>query len=302
MIEDKKYYRNLNITVVSLFVIFMIIAGIFDLQISKAVHTPNSFFGNFFAEIGEFPLNIAPLVSFTIIYQYIPWENKQYKPIKALSVVGVIAGGLIFWRYLANHLFDSELLFLNVYVIVFGLVTAFIAIVLTNSLDKELIKKLIIFALFYLAVAYALRLFVAITKETWLRLRFNYMNPETYEGFTPWWKINFTVRGREHLAYEEFRTTAFRSFMSGHTTGAGACFAIIILPDLFDTLKKYRKFFYIAPLMYTFAVALSRVVIGAHFLSDVIAATMSSYVIAILLRNLFLSKKVKSLLPKYNPR
>lgn len=299
MIEDKKYYRTLNIIVISTFVIFMIIAGLFDLEISKAVYSPNSFFGNFFAEIGELPFYIALLVSFTIIYQYFPWERQEYKFIKIISIIGVAAGGIMLWRYLAHRFFDDQLLFISVYIIIFGLSTAFLAIILTNSLDKEIIKKLLLFAIFYLLLAFALRLLVAITKETWLRLRFNYMNPETYEGFTPWWQINFSVKGREHLAYEEYRTTAFRSFMSGHTTAAGSIFAIIILPDLFDKLKKYRKFFYIIPLCYTLSVGLSRIVIGAHFLSDITAATMSSFALAILLRNLCLSKKLEIIITKY---
>ena len=64
---------------------------------------------------------------------------------------------------------------------------------------------------------------------------------------------------------------AFRSFPSGHTSAAGLSIALVLLPDLFEKLKKYKVWFYVAPITYTLLVALSRIIVKAHFLSDVLA-------------------------------
>jgi membrane-associated phospholipid phosphatase len=45
-----------------------------------------------------------------------------------------------------------------------------------------------------------------------------------------------------------------------------------MLPGLFEKLKKYRKWFWIGPSVYTALVMISRIIMGAHFLSDTLIA------------------------------
>lgn len=66
-------------------------------------------------------------------------------------------------------------------------------------------------------------------------------------------------------------TDAFKSFPSGHTCAAGMTYALIMLPDVLGIRNKgVRALCWIFPVAFTAVVAISRIVVGAHFFSDVL--------------------------------
>lgn len=281
------YTKPTYISVLSLFVIIMIIATFLDLEINKAISRPSSFYANFFDNIGELPYFSALLIGATILYQNVGWNRGKAKALKILYLIGVLVGSFMLWNHIAENFFIANLAYYYTYIIFFSVITSFLAIVSTINIDKEIINKLIYFAIFLLLLAMISRLTTGILKVIWQRLRFSYMNPETYAGFTPWYIPNFTTEERLQYVFGAYDSSAFRSFISGHTASAGVSFAVIILPDIFIGLKKYRKWFYIVPTIYVGVVAFSRIIMGVHFLSDVSVAFIMSFIVASLLRWLY---------------
>ncbi|MDE6060839.1 MAG: phosphatase PAP2 family protein, partial [Clostridia bacterium] len=66
-------------------------------------------------------------------------------------------------------------------------------------------------------------------------------------------------------------TDAFKSFPSGHTCSAGTIYALIMIPTLFGYNGKKEKLgatiaCWVVPIVYTMLVAISRIMVGAHYM------------------------------------
>ena len=97
---------------------------------------------------------------------------------------------------------------------------------------------------------------VDIMKNLWGRVRFrDLLSSGSCDGFTAW----FVINGKN----------GNKSFPSGHTAGAGMSYLLMLLPFIDKKREKYRAVYFWCPFIYTSAVALTRLVMGAHYLSDV---------------------------------
>lgn len=278
------------------FVVLMIIAAFFDLQINMALSNPESMLGQFMEYLGDSPAYLAPAVAFIILYQSVTKENKFYNGAKIIFGILSFVGVAFFINFFMGKFFFEELMYKYLYLIVFTIFSTVVALFITSRIDKKLMKKLAIFAIIIIAALALSQLIVTVAKGMWGRLRFRNMN-ELYEGFTPWYKLNFGASGREALVVTHPHhpdEDAFKSFPSGHTAAAAISFCFVALPDIFENLKKYKIWFYIAPAIFTVLVAFSRILVEAHFLSDVLVGGAITVCSVFLVRWLILMLVQKS--------
>ena len=157
-----------------------------------------------------------------------------------------------------------------------------------RSKNPNLLKTV----LFLIAVSILTMLIIMITKEIMNRPRFRFVfetgNEEFFKSF---WESGADIK-------ESFSSDAlsdeFSSFPSGHS--AYSMFAIFIFPALSDfceRLKSLRIPLFFAGLIWWALTALSRISVGAHYLSDVSIAglvTIFSYS-AVSLVGIYIKKK-----------
>ncbi len=109
---------------------------------------------------------------------------------------------------------------------------------------------------------------VTLLKELWSRPRYRFVALGSGAPFVPWWQPQtpwralFTAAG---TASEEFR-----SFPSGHTSNAALLLGLALLPRLEPRLAGRGRLLFWCGAAYAAAVALSRIVLGAHYLSDTV--------------------------------
>lgn len=254
------------------FVGILLVATFLDLEINIALANADSLFGQFFALFGEATAWLVLPVAGVILFQAVQPENRYKIWLKALWLVLTIVG----WYLATDYFFDElvkEIMYEKVYVIVFALAFTALSLLGTAKIDKKVMAKLVVLAAIMLVALAISQLFTTVMKKMWSRQRFRNMPEDSYSGFTPWYKPNWFKNGSGDFvsdfagAHDE---DAFKSFPSGHTSAAAMSFLIIVIPEIFDKLKKYKVWFYVVPAVYTFAVALSRIVLRAHFLSDVL--------------------------------
>ena len=86
-------------------------------------------------------------------------------------------------------------------------------------------------------------------------------------------------------------TDACKSFPSGHTCAAGMSYGLIMLADSLGIKSKgKRAALWICPILFTGIVAVSRIVVGAHFFSDVLMGGTISFLSVMLFREIFILK------------
>ena len=291
-----------------IFAVIAVIAAFFDLQINKALYGPNCPYAQFFDNLGEMPTYFAaPVAGSILFWQRFGTTKKQHAVTKILGAGVVYVGYLVaigVWFF--GNFFAEEVRYQWVYAVFFAAIMSALTITAFSRVPEKTMRKLFWFAVVLAACAILANVIVQIMKLIWARQRFRTMtpgNPRTpaellalypgydYDGFTPWYMINTIskpeIRTDAYVKlFESYDSGAFVSFPSGHTSAASASFALIIIPDLFPAMRaKNRKWmFWVFPMIYTGLVAVSRIVMAAHYLSDVLFGFFIGFGSAALIR------------------
>lgn len=292
-----------------IFIAIAIVSAFLDLQINKALYAPNNFFGQYFAKLGELPTYLAAPVAGTILFYQNFGKTKSSKMLwKILSAIIVFAGFFVAIMWLWGRFANEEIQYSYLYKIAFTSILTGLTLFSCMFVPQEKIKKLLWFAIFLILLMAISNIIVQIMKILWERQRFRTMTPGNdsaplavaaicpeYAGFTPWYRLNLInppeIRTATYKAiFLAADDDAFKSFPSGHTVAASALFGLIILPDIFEKLKKIRWIFWVVPFTYITLVGISRIVIAAHYLSDVLFGGYVGFASAALTRWILISK------------
>jgi len=246
---------KLTLLVLVSWIILAIIFGIYDLNISIAVVDETSAWGNFGAVYGELPgWALIGIALATLIGGYI--KNLKLQKTPALIIIVI---GLLF------IIFDDD--FYQGFSLIIPVI---IYTIITWNKDWKNYRTLA-GIISFLAIINPL-LFVQTFKILCGRVRFRNLEVG-FTNFTPW----FLPQG----------ITGDKSFPSGHTA-----MSFMLLPLLIPLSKMYlsnhsKKFLalmlIIVVIGWALFVAASRVIVGAHYASDVLFSGGAACIITILL-------------------
>ena len=252
---------KLTLIVLVSWVILAIIFGIYDLNISIAVVDGTSAWGNFGADYGELPgwaligIALATFFGGNI-------KNLKLQKIPALIIIVI---GMLF------IILDSD------YYTGFSLIIPLIIYtIITWNKDWKNYRTLAgIISL--LAIIHPL-LFVQIVKILCGRIRFRNLDPG-FTNFTPW----FLPPGL---------SSDGRSFPSGHTAMGWMLLPLLITVKDREIKDPYRIVVTVLVIGWGLFVGLSRIVVGAHYASDVLFSTgMAAVVTMLLYKKSYLKRK-----------
>ncbi|MHA2006659.1 MAG: phosphatase PAP2 family protein [Promethearchaeota archaeon] len=257
---------KLFLCIIIVWIILAIIFGFTDLEISKAVVDENSNWGNFGADFGE-PPGYALISIALATYLGGFSKNLQYQKIPAY--ISVIVG--ILFIVFSGDITDTMSGFALIIPVV-------IFVIITWKKDWSSYRTLS-GVISLLTIIHPL-LFVQLIKLFWGRVRFEDLSPGFIE-FTPWF-IPQGINGHQ-------------SFPSGHTA-----MSFMLMPLLIPLRTMYLKnrnkqilamFLIFIVIGWALFVAASRVVVGAHYASDVLFSGGAACTITILLYNWFYVKR-----------
>ncbi|NCB48159.1 MAG: phosphatase PAP2 family protein [Clostridia bacterium] len=317
MKKTKKFYNSLAISLF-LVVATLVVGTIFDLQISNALadltvgkyHSEN-LFATIFECIGEDVLYLFLLCAFAILFFYFlrnplkkSWINVSLLIILCVSSIICSFYGLNkTLNYISIYTdFGLDSFVANIFgklaIIGFSISISILIFFIFGRLKKEMIVSLTGFALAVLIVAGISNGIVQGSKLIFDRTRYRAMIYEGYTNFeyyTNWFIINTNKFSSTSTFYSDF----FKSFPSGHTCAAASTFLLILLPNFLQKVdtKKWKVFFYSFASIYTLIVALSRLIGGAHFFTDVFIGGMVT-VASVLIVKWFFVEKLKFLQKK----
>ena len=257
---------KLLLLVIIPWIILAIIFGIFDLEISIAIVDEDSIWGNFGADYGETPGWVLIIIALAILIGTLSKNIKKQKIGGFLSIII----GIIYFIY---FLIDGDQKRANDGVVM--IVAVIIFLIFTFNKDWNDYKKIATIILI-LAIINPL-IFVQISKILCGRVRFRDLASD-YSNYTPW----FLPPG----------LSGNKSFPSGHTAMGWMLLPLLIIVKDRELKDPYRIIITVLVIGWGFFVGLSRVVIGAHFLSDILFSTGVAAVTTIILyRKFYLNRE-----------
>ena len=262
---------KLSILVIIPWIALAIVFGFTDLEISKVIVNSDSLWGKTGRDYAYIPAYTMIAISFAILI------GSNFKDLKKQKIFGNLINLYLFeiiygYKRTITNLIAGEYwyVFLKIYfilgVIIFSIVT----------LKKDW-KEFIQIAFVILLLTIFLTLFVDVTKQLCGRVRFKDLN-SNYSNYTPW----FLPPGPN---------SPHRSFPSGHTAQGWMFLPLLIIikdREWKDPVKILLTTFVVG---WGLFIAISRVIIGAHYASDVLFSTGAAAIITILLYKWFYLEK-----------
>ncbi len=312
---EKKNTKLFTILAIALFaVIFAVlltVATLYDLDISKIMtkkalpegeYFSTSGFGLFFESVGSAPIYLMAAIAGVVGFWWgARKENKYLKIIVPIVGAVVIVVAVMFFvkdifSYVGEHMGNKAHMSKGYVTCLELLVAVIISVLLTltwKQIKPEDNDKLIIWVAVILGTV-ALYLIVHFIKTPIGRMRFrtmNYIKDTEFSGYTRWYVNN----GKRNIVSEVDGVAvkdSCKSFPSGHTYSAALVYTLLCLPDLLEKWnKKWVKIcLYVGTIGFTGIVAISRIMVGAHYMSDVLFGGTLSFLAMVIFREIFIFK------------
>lgn len=255
--------KNVKQIIYPLIIVWCVLAGYFafsDLQISNSIVNPNAGWAVFLELYGELPgafIVLSGLIIYIVNYSSSSLINRI--SVITLFLIGSTAVLIyiifvILWGLTGNQDFFFDNLFFLATVSFFfaSTIVIILKIIAVNFSPAVLLTSKVITAMSLIGYL----IFIQMIKIFWGRLRFRDLNV-LQSGFTEW--------------YLPQGITGGESFPSGHAAMAWMLLPLILLiPKKNKIVKIFTTGLIVA---WGIAVPLSRVVIGAHYASDVLFGT-----------------------------
>lgn len=273
------YLRSTRIVGAAL-LLLMIIGSIWDLPISKFLYPGReSSFGQFFAAFGELPAFLAMTSAGVLLFVNRARLRKSWNVLFVAASAVLVLGGLGLSIHEATDNVPALPFWVAALVTVFT--AALCAVLLLILTDGCQMKTLLRFICVLAFVSIGTMLLINVIKIPWGRPRMRLLVETGNESyFMPWWKLGISLKSK--LVADGVSSDEFRSFPSGHTGCAACAMLTILLPTLGKRLRGKERLCLCIGLAWTLIVAVSRLMMGAHFLTDVTAATLLTLGVSIL--------------------
>lgn len=241
------------------------VGSFFDYQISSALFNIGSMYGRLIEAAGELPFELTASVAGVMLVRSARPDSKTSK---WLAVLGILVNvGLTGYEIVSSLRVGGKLIAVQL-VLTFVLVIAANLVVyrLTRTTEPDELTR---WALMVLVVWVAQAIILnVIVKPLWSRPRMRVIEVTQGLEFQPWWVIG----NPDKWAYIAAGVVkdGFKSFASGHTAHAAIGLMLAGLPAAaFKEKPSRRRMAFWTAAAVAALVAFGRIVIGAHFLSDV---------------------------------
>ena len=260
------YIYKKDVAIVAVILAFCLLVGsFFDYQISSALFNSSSLFGRFVEAAGELPFELTASIAGVMLVRSARPDSKASKWLAALGIL--INVGLVGYEIIGSlHVGGKLIAFQLVLTFTLVIVANVIAYRLTRDTDPDDLTR---WALMVLAVWAAQAIILnVIVKPLWSRPRMRVIEVTPGLNFQPWWMIGNPDKW-SYIAAGVIKD-GFKSFASGHTAHAAIGLMLAGLPAAAFTEKpSRRRAVFWAAAVVAALVAFGRIVIGAHFLTDV---------------------------------
>lgn len=252
--------------------LLLLTGSLFDYCLDAFLYTPNSFYGRFFYVFGQLPFYWGILLSLLLLGSVYKKERGKSIALYLLFASALIAFGITIGLNAAKVFSGWWIYLIGVLLLILPVLFLYQNVKTAADCKK---KRYALFAFLLCLGQFVITLAI---KEIWDRPRYWVLNEFPSVPFVPWFKIDPGIKA-QYMNEFSLPADGFKSFPSAHTSCASCILILSALPFLKSEYKRYTNRIQFFCLLYIALVALSRMIMGAHFLSDTVAGFLVTYIL-----------------------
>lgn len=255
--------RSGVVVVITVIIAFLLVGSIADYAVSAWAYTPNTSFGTLFAAYGEAPSLMGLVAAGTLAFRAQPPVHRVLVGMLTVGGGALITVGTVALVFRPEENWDSPTPVRTL--IAMGLAAATIYITTRASRAASWQAMCVVAGALFAVVAVEM-VTVQGLKMLWERPRMR-MITDTGAPFAPWWSPGYA--DKQSLLDQGVDPSEFASFPSGHTANAAVALALSAFGLLSNRAAVWAKYLWWVGAGWLVVVGVSRVVAGAHFLTDI---------------------------------
>ena len=261
--------------------VLLVFGTLYDTAIAQTVYQPDNFMAKIFESAGIFPPFIFVSSMFVVLFFMAGYSEKK-QTVKRVVTAGLSAIPYLVYGFMASETYLSALWARAIVAVGAAAVLTPLTFLVFRKKSQDTLKKLTVFLIFASIVSVLSSLIsINVLKYVWGRPRYREMMAEGdffLDAFTPWYHINGLSLHGHH------------SFPSGHTCSATNLLVLCALDEVFPMETNKKKTITFLVCMYIFTMAYSRLVLGAHFLSDVTGGFFIGFLVYAVAKYVYFNK------------
>lgn len=246
--------------------VMMVIGSVWDYPISRALYNQSNVLGLFFAAFGEYPAALGFAAAGAMLISARNREKRLRGVLQALAGCVLLLFGAAMAAVLPTGYLDISIGLSAVIGLACTALAVWGILRLCRDADRGTVLRV---AAVFLLVVFADILVVNLIKIPWGRPRMRLVAVDERACFLPWWQPGTDLR--DTLVAAGVAAEEFKSFPSGHTANASALMLLCLLPRLSSKLEGKQTALFLTGFVWAALVALSRIIMGAHYLTDTMA-------------------------------
>lgn len=268
----------------------LMLAGSFaDYPLSCALYNPRDPFAIFFAAYGEAPATLGWVAAGTLLLRGRNPEKRVLGRFQCGCGVLLIALGTLMICVMPGLYLSAPPLVLAAAGLALSACTALMTLRLARGADRRVLIR--VATAVFLAILCELVL-VNLIKVPWGRARMRLVASDPRAHFMPWWQAGGELKRR--LMAAGVAAEEFKSFPSGHTANAAAMLLLGLVPLVKPRLQRYKTRLLAFGFVWAAVVAFTRIVMGAHYLTDTVIGFLLGFLSTCLFCSLTWPRCVRS--------
>lgn len=303
--EEKSLLKRLGlerILVYGIGLLVLIVALFADLKISQSLYAPDNLFGQIFETAANIPTFALLVFAASLLFRFHPTPKQKWLDILMYVGFGAMVlglswyGGQHFREYLSRVCKTDFPAFFD---FIYGLVYLALGFPFVFLIKKDYARQAFVFGLIALAIILTSALTMEGMKMLWLRPRYRTLVALYGNDAGVHWKaiyqpafFGFSSKyGRavleeqglnvgaamEQLGITQWKAEEFYAFPSGHTMNVVVCACFGLASSFLPRLQGKEKWVRISVFAWGILTAISRILRGAHNLTDVSFAFVYGY-------------------------
>lgn len=248
----------------ALILLAMLAVGSFaDYPISLALYHSDNPFGKLLAGFGEYPAALGFAAAGAMLLSARNREKRLAGMLQTIAGCWFILSGGAMAAVLPTGYLDIPVWLAALIGVGCTGLTVWGVLLLCRGADRRIVLRV---AAVFLLVIFADILVVNLVKIPWGRARMRLVASDARAYFMPWWQPGTELR--DTLVAAGIAAEEFKSFPSGHSANSSSLMLLSLLPVLRPQWKHRQAVLFCVGFGWALAVAVSRIVMGAHYLSD----------------------------------